>query len=126
MRILTVLALLIAIIAVTFTLQNSAPVAVQFLMWRTLDASMALVLMITFSVGVLFGIIVSLFTAIKGMKKRTELVKKIKQKSRDIEELNHQLSEATHQIQVLKSTQPQEHLPEDAPSNYPSDTSIYG
>lgn len=42
-----------------------------------------------------------------------------------IEELNHQLSEATHQIQGLQSTQPPQQ-PEDASSNYPSDTSIYG
>lgn len=37
MRILTLLALAIAIAAVTFALQNSAPVAVQFLVWRSLD-----------------------------------------------------------------------------------------
>ncbi|MEA5505380.1 LapA family protein [Halotia wernerae UHCC 0503] len=121
MRILTLVALLIAIAAVTFALQNSAPVAVQFLGWRSLDLSMALILLITFSFGVLFGILVSLPPAIKGMRKRSKLMQKIEQQTYDIEELNRQLSEATYQLQ---SAPPQHYLPEDTSSNYPSDASI--
>ncbi|MEH2348817.1 MAG: LapA family protein [Nostoc sp.] len=124
MRILTLLALLIAIAAVTFALQNSAPVAVQFLGWRSLDASMALILLITFSFGVLFGFVVSLFPAIKGMRKRSELTRKIEQQTSDIEDLNRQLTEATHQLQMLQSAQPQHYLPEDASLNNPSDAYI--
>lgn len=123
MRILTLLALLIALVAVTFALQNSAPVAVQFLGWRSQD-SMGLILLITFSFGVLFGFLVSLFPAIKGMRKRSELTRKIEQKNYDIEDLNSQLREATHQLQMLQSA-PQHYLPEDTSSNYPSDTSIH-
>ncbi|MFB2770933.1 lipopolysaccharide assembly LapA domain-containing protein [Pelatocladus sp. BLCC-F211] len=125
MRILTLLALLIAIAAVTFALQNSAPVAVQFLGWRSLDLSMGLILLITFSFGVLFGFVVSLFPAIKNMRKRSELMRKIEQQTYENEELNRQLTEATHQLQALQSVQPQHYLPEDASSNYPSDTSIH-
>ncbi|OYD91502.1 hypothetical protein CDG76_26785 [Nostoc sp. 'Peltigera membranacea cyanobiont' 210A] len=121
MRILTLLALAIAIAAVTFALQNSAPVAVQFLVWRSLDLSMALILLLTFSFGVLFGFIISLFPAIKGMRKRSELRRKIEQQTDDIEDLNRQLTEANNQLQVLQSTQPQHYLPQDASSNYSSD-----
>ncbi|WP_315787945.1 LapA family protein [Fischerella sp. JS2] len=53
-RILTLLALLIAIAAVIFALQNSTPVLVQFLAWQAQE-SMALVLLLTFTFGVLFG-----------------------------------------------------------------------
>lgn len=124
MRILTVLALLIAIAAVTFSLQNSAPVAVQFLIWRSQASSMALILLITFSFGVLFGFIVSLSSAIQGMRKRTKLKQKINQQTYDIANLNRQLSEANHQLQVLQSAQPQQYLTEDASPNYPLDTSM--
>ncbi len=112
---------MIAIAAVTFALQNSAPVAVQFLVWRSLDLSRALILLITFSFGVLFGILVSLPPAIKGMRKRSKLMQKIEQQTYDIEELNRQLSEATHQ---LPSTPTQHYLPEDTSSNYPLDASL--
>lgn len=121
MRILTLLALAIAIAAVTFALQNSAPVAVQFLGWRSLDLSMGLILLITFSFGVLFGFIVSLFPAIKGMRKRSELMRKIEQQTYENEDLNRQLTEANNQLQVLQSTQPQHYLPQDTSSNYSSD-----
>lgn len=113
-----------AIASVTFALQNSAPVAVQFLGWRrrspsqtSLDYPMGLILLITFSFGVLFGFVVSLFPAIKGMRKRSELTRKIEQQTSDIEDLNRQLTEATHQIQMLQSAQPQHYLPEDTSPN---------
>lgn len=121
MRILTLLALAIAIAAVTFALQNSAPVAVQFLWWRSLDLSMALILLITFSFGVLFGFVVSLFPAIKNMKKKSELTRKIEQQTHENEDLNRQLTEVTHQLQLLQSAQPQHYLPQDTSSNYSSD-----
>ncbi|WGV23939.1 LapA family protein [Halotia branconii] len=120
MRILTLVALLIAIAAVTFALQNSAPVAVQFLIWRSLDLSMALILLITFSFGVLFGILVSLPPAIKGMRKRSKLMQKIDQQNYEIENLNRQLPEITHQL----PTPTQHYLPKDTSSNYPSDASV--
>ncbi|PAX49100.1 lipopolysaccharide assembly protein LapA domain-containing protein [Brunnivagina elsteri] len=123
MRTLALLSLLIAIAAVTFALQNSAPIAVQFLGWRSVHTSMALVLLITFSFGVLFGFIVSLFPAIKNMRKRSELAREVKQQQHENEELSRQLSEATHQVEVLQTAQPQHYLSEDTSSNYPSDTS---
>ncbi|MEA5570598.1 LapA family protein [Calothrix sp. UHCC 0171] len=124
MRILTLLALIIAIAAVTFALQNSAPVAVQFLGWRSLELSMALILLITFSFGVLFGFIVSLFPAIKNMRKRSELMRKIEQQTYENKELNRQLTEVSHQLQMLQPSQPQSQLPEDVSSNYSSDAYI--
>jgi len=52
MKLFTLLALLIAIIAGLFALQNATPVFVQFLGWQT-QSSMALILLVTFALGVL-------------------------------------------------------------------------
>ncbi len=98
MRILTILALLIAITTVVFALQNSAPVAVQFLAWRAED-SMALVLLLTFTLGVLFGLLVSLPPILKGMQKRGSLTRKIEQQKHHIEDLNRELSQLNQPTQ---------------------------
>ncbi|MDJ0736764.1 MAG: LapA family protein [Nostocaceae cyanobacterium] len=99
MRILTILALLIAIVTVVFALQNSTPVMVQFLGWRFED-SMALVLLLTFTLGVLFGLLVSLPTIVKGIKKKGSLTRKIEQQKHQIEDLNQKLSEFNQSPQI--------------------------
>ncbi|WP_414574589.1 LapA family protein [Anabaena sp. CCY 9402-a] len=104
MGILTVLALLIAIFAVIFALQNSSPILVQFLGWQT-EESMALVLLLTFTFGVLFGLLVSLPTLIKGMRQLANLKRKISEKNYEIEQLDHNLTAVTNQVQSLQESQ---------------------
>jgi len=54
--VLLVLALLIAILAVIFALQNTALVAVTFLVWK-FEQSLALVLLLAVAAGVLVGLL---------------------------------------------------------------------
>ena len=54
-----IIALLIAVVAVLFALQNATPVTVTFLAWR-FESSLALVLLIAMVVGALFSAFASL------------------------------------------------------------------
>lgn len=58
MQILIVLALVIAIIAVIFALQNLAAVTVTFFVW-SIHGSLALVLLVTLAAGVLISVLAS-------------------------------------------------------------------
>jgi len=50
MQALLIIALLIAILAVIFALQNAIPVSITFLVWKT-EGSLALVLLVALAVG---------------------------------------------------------------------------
>ncbi|MEA4909703.1 MAG: LapA family protein [Chloroflexi bacterium] len=65
MQIFIVIALVIAILAVVFALQNLATVTVTFFIW-SIDASLALVLLVTLAVGVLISLLASLPGLIRG------------------------------------------------------------
>ena len=69
MRFFLVLALVLAILVTTFAVQNFKTVDVNFLTWK-LSGSLALVLLITLSVGILIGILVS---APSSLRKRMEM-----------------------------------------------------
>lgn len=91
MKLLTILALLIAIVAVVFATQNAAPVAIHFLGWNY-EASMALVALFIFSMGVLMGFLVSTPTAIRRMRKIANLKKTVDERERKIQELEQKLA----------------------------------
>ena len=54
-----VIALVVAILAVVFALQNASPVVVSLLSWRV-EINLALLLLITFTLGVLTSLMVSI------------------------------------------------------------------
>lgn len=64
MPILVVLALLIALIAILFALQNAYSIPVSFLIWR-FYGSLALILLLTLALGVIVGLLVTAPTIIK-------------------------------------------------------------
>ena len=64
MQFLIILALLIAVIAVVFALQNTAVVTITFLAW-TVDGSLALVVLLAVLTGVLISVFVSLPSIVK-------------------------------------------------------------
>lgn len=66
MQIFLVLALIIALIAVVFTIQNTALVTVTFLFWD-LNHSLAFVVLL----AILAGVLISQFVAMPGKVKRT-------------------------------------------------------
>ncbi|MCH7952098.1 LapA family protein [Patescibacteria group bacterium] len=73
-------ALIIATISVIFAVQNAVPITVKLLFWK-FEASLAIVLVITFILGLLMGILTFVpgrikkgIGTLKQKKKRAELV----------------------------------------------------
>ena len=58
MQLLTIVAMLVAIVSVIFAMQNNVPVTVTFLVWR-FDSSLALVLLAALAIGMLIVALVS-------------------------------------------------------------------
>ncbi len=112
MQIFIIIALVIAIIAVIFALQNLATITVSFLFW-SIHGSLALVLLVTLLVGVLISLLASLpqlvrhrWTASSRKKKITALETELsmfKQKTegaeKDIKRLEEQLASYSAQIE---------------------------
>jgi uncharacterized integral membrane protein len=65
MQLFLILGIVFAIGAVTFALQNSAPVTVAFAFWRY-DSSLAVVLLLALALGALIAALVSTPSVIKG------------------------------------------------------------
>jgi lipopolysaccharide assembly protein A len=78
MQLFIVLALLIAIAIVLFALQNSVIVTVSFLSFKY-SSSLALILVLLFTLGLLAGILVSIPRLIQKSSALREQNKKIKQ-----------------------------------------------
>jgi uncharacterized membrane protein YciS (DUF1049 family) len=76
-----ILALVIAIIAVIFALQNTPVVTISFLVWKV-TGSLSLVLLVTLAIGVLIGVLFLIPSAIKtsiqasGHRKRVGVLEK--------------------------------------------------
>jgi putative membrane protein len=64
MRIFFLLALILSLVVTIFAVQNNAPVEVAFLGWNV-TGSLALILMITFAVGIIIGVMFMLPSSIK-------------------------------------------------------------
>lgn len=74
MRIALILSLLLAIIAVIFALQNPAFIDVNLGPW-VINGSTALILLVTFCIGVLVGILAATPTLMKRRKRLRQLEK---------------------------------------------------
>ena len=67
MQLWLIIAIVVAILAVIFALQNAIPITVSFLTWK-FESSLALVLLIAIALGVLMSLMVSVPSKIKNMK----------------------------------------------------------
>jgi len=76
MQLQLIVAIIIAILAVVFALQNTVPITVSFLTWR-FESSLALVLLITLALGILMSLLVSVPSVLKKMKIISSQKKKI-------------------------------------------------
>ncbi len=65
MQVFIIIALLIAILAVIFALQNAVMVSITFLVWN-IHGSLALVLLVTLAAGVVISLLASLPSLIRG------------------------------------------------------------
>jgi len=78
MQLQLIVAIIVAILAVVFALQNAVPITVSFLTWR-FESSLALVLLITLALGIIMSLLVSVPSTIKKMKSISSQKKKIQE-----------------------------------------------
>lgn len=85
MLIFLAVALLIAIFAVIFALQNPTPVTITFLTWK-FESFLALVLLLTFVLGVILGLLTSVSAVIRRSWTISSQKKKIAQLEKNLQE----------------------------------------
>ncbi len=107
MRIYLILALLLAIIVTIFAVQNNGPVDVSFLTFE-LNGSLALVLMITLTFGIIIGILVSAPSSLRRRRKIGDLKKSVRRIEKD-------LSTAREATIVSTAPKAESHIPGDTP-----------
>ncbi len=102
MQIFLVLALIIALIAVVFTIQNTALVTVTFLVWD-LNHSLAFVVLL----AILAGVLISQFVAMPGRFKRkleiTNQTKKIKEMETELMSSKVRMEALKQEVEVYRS-----------------------
>lgn len=76
MQLSLIFALIIALLAVIFSVQNTEPVTINFLFW-TFQGSLALILMITLATGVIVGFLTSSPSMLKSRSTISTQKKKI-------------------------------------------------
>ncbi len=107
MRIYLILALILAIIVTIFAIQNTEPIDVSFLTFE-LNGSLALVLLITLSLGIIIGILVSAPSSFRRRMEIGGLKKNVRQMEKDL---------TTAREATIVSTAPkaESHIAGDAP-----------
>jgi uncharacterized integral membrane protein len=96
MRILIILAVLLALLVTIFAVQNITATAIQFLFWN-ITGSLALILMVTFSTGILIGLMIMIPAAVRGRFQSAEL-------RRAVKSLESRLDEAHRSIETISAT----------------------
>ncbi len=102
MQIFLVLALIIALVAVVFTIQNTSLVTVTFLVWE-LNHSLAFI----FLLAILAGVVISQFVSIPGRVKKsvenTNQKKKIKDMDTELMSTKVRLEAMKQELEVYRS-----------------------
>lgn len=96
-----IFALLIAVIAVIFALQNTMTVAISFLAWE-ITGSLSLVLLITLAIGAVIGLLVLTPSAIKNTIAASNHRKRIGMLEKQLDEQKARIDE----LERPKSTLP--------------------
>jgi uncharacterized integral membrane protein len=86
-----ILALVIAILAVIFALQNTLPITVAFFSWKV-TGSLSLVLLVALAIGVLIGLLFLLPAVVKNTFKTVNHRKRIGVLEKEIDEHKQSLS----------------------------------
>ena len=81
------LAIVFAIIAIIFVLQNTIPVSVYFLHWVSPEVSLAVVILIAVCAGALITFLIDSYRAFKTGQKMKELIAQNKKLQREIQSL---------------------------------------
>lgn len=102
MQIFLVLALIIALIAVVFTIQNTALVTVTFLFWD-LNQSLAFVVLLAILAGVLISLFVSLPGKVKRTMENTNHKKKIKDMDTELMSTKVRLEALKQELEIYRN-----------------------
>jgi putative membrane protein len=85
MRIIFVFALILILLVTIFAVQNNELIKINLLFWE-IDGSLALVLVITFILGILIGLLVSTPTTLRKRSQLAEARKRLRTAETDLEE----------------------------------------
>ena len=102
MQFLIIIALLIAVIAVVFALQNTAVVTITFLAW-TVDGSLALVVLLAVLTGVLISVFVSLPSIVKNRIAASNRKKKINELTNQVNKLEEKLEAKQQELDLYQA-----------------------
>lgn len=80
-----ILALILAIIVTIFAVQNNKPENITFLAW-SIEGSLALILMITFALGIIIGLLVSTPAWIRRVRQSADLKRKFQGLEKELEQ----------------------------------------
>ncbi len=87
-----IVALVIALLAVAFALQNTMPIAISFLAW-TAKGSLSLVVLITLVIGIVIGLLVLTPSAIKNSFAVSHHLKRIGTLEKELDEHKAKIAE---------------------------------
>ncbi len=100
-----ILALVIAIIAVVFALQNTATITISFIIWEV-TGSLSLVLLVTLAIGVLIGLLFLSPSAIKSSLQASGQRKLIGALEKELAEVKTQAQKlADEKVKLLKAAE---------------------
>jgi uncharacterized integral membrane protein len=99
MQIFVFLALIIAVIAVIFALQNTLPVTITLLFWQ-FHGSLALVLLVSLAVGAVTSFLASLPALVRGQWSMRKLRKQATELESNLTDHKQRLEEAQQKLQA--------------------------
>ncbi|NET56480.1 MAG: LapA family protein [Symploca sp. SIO2E6] len=97
-----ILASIIALLAIVFALQNAVPIKIAFGLWQ-LEESLALVLLLTLTVGFVVGLLVSIPTIMKREWKISNQKKTIVELEKQLDEHIERISSQRKRIDYLET-----------------------
>ena len=110
-----IVALLIAVVAVIFALQNSITVTISFLAWEV-TGSLSLVLLITLGIGAIIGLLVLAPSAIKNTITVSNNRKRIGILEKELDEQKLRIADLEKPKPVISSPEPPKLDPAASPS----------
>lgn len=97
-----IFALLVAIVAVIFALQNTAAITISFFLWQ-ISGSLALVILVTLAVGVLIGWLFIAPSMVKGSFQGASQRKRIAALEKEVSDYKASLEKLQAQVKTLEA-----------------------
>ncbi|PKL09325.1 MAG: hypothetical protein CVV51_04420 [Spirochaetae bacterium HGW-Spirochaetae-7] len=102
-----ILVLIVAIIAVIFSLQNSVPVAITFFSWSA-SGSLSLVLILTLTIGILLGVLITAPSVFRRSVQFSGLKRQMTRLEKEKDKLHEKISANEDSKPVDSETKPDE------------------